>query len=76
VLRQGSLPAIAGIALGIPCALAASRVLRSMLFGVGAVDPLVYGGVGIGLALLVLAAAMGPAGRAAAVDPVEAMRTA
>lgn len=74
VLRHGSLTAAAGIGIGIPCALASARVLQAMLFGVGAGDPLVYGGVAGGLLVLVLAAAIVPAGRAADVDPVEAMK--
>jgi ABC-type antimicrobial peptide transport system permease subunit len=63
-----------GIALGVPAALAATRLISSQLFGIGAADP-----IALGLAtlmLLVVAAVAGylPARRATHVDPLVALR--
>jgi putative ABC transport system permease protein len=63
-----------GLALGVAVAVAASRFIESMLFGLTAADPLTYGsaaGVVIGVAL---AASLLPAFRAARVDPMTALR--
>jgi predicted permease len=64
----------AGLALGLTAALLGSRVLDGMLFGVSRGDPLTLVGVCALLALTGLAAAWIPARRAAAVDPVIALR--
>jgi ABC-type antimicrobial peptide transport system permease subunit len=75
IVRGAMLPVAAGAAAGL-CALpAASQALRAHLFGVTAVDPLSIAGA---VALLVMAAvpaAYVPARRAAAVDPLVAIRT-
>jgi ABC-type antimicrobial peptide transport system permease subunit len=74
VVRRGLLTAVAGTALGLAAALALTRVLRSLLFGVGPTDPVTFAGA----ALLVLAVAVlatcVPARRAATVDPAVALR--
>ena len=74
VLTGATVMGLTGLGLGLGAAGLASGVIRSMLFGVTAVDPLVYGGVAAGLFLMVLAASLGPAGRAASADPAEAMQ--
>lgn len=74
VLKQASLVALAGMALGLLGALAASGVLRSLLYGVSSADPAVYVGVAAVLLGLVLVASLVPAGRAASVDPSVALR--
>lgn len=63
-----------GIAIGVPCALAANRLVAHMLFGVSPDDPLTL--VLVSLALLAAGAAAGylPARRATAVDPMVALR--
>jgi putative ABC transport system permease protein len=64
-----------GLAVGLVGAIAATRVLDSLLFGVTATDPLTFGGVcATLLAVLVLAAYL-PARRATRVDPMIALRT-
>jgi len=64
----------AGIVIGIAGGLAFTRLLRTMLFGVSATDPLVF--TGVSLLLLAVAALAGyiPARRAARVDPIVALR--
>jgi putative ABC transport system permease protein len=63
-----------GAAVGLLGALALGRVLDSLLHGVSATDPRVLLGAAIVLTLAVLAAAWGPASRAARTDPMEALR--
>ena len=74
VLRQSAVLVIAGILLGAPAALAASRAAKSLLFGVDPGDPL---NVAAGAALLVVVAVAGglmPALRASRLDPLVALR--
>ena len=66
--------ALVGVAIGLPVGLAATRLIRDQIFGVGAVDPpslSVAVGVLVGAALL---ASYLPARRASRVDPLEALR--
>jgi len=75
VLGRALVQAAIGIAIGLPIALAASGGLSTQLYGVTARDPLV---VGIAVAILLIAtvlAALIPARRAAAVDPIQALRS-
>jgi predicted permease len=74
VMRQTVLVLAVGAALGIGLALTASRLIRSVLFGVAATDPVA---IGAALAVLIgvaLAAAYGPARRASRLDPTQALR--
>jgi ABC-type antimicrobial peptide transport system permease subunit len=64
----------AGIALGLPAALAATQALKSVLYGVSASDPLIYLAVALLLLLVALAACWLPARRATKVDPMIALR--
>ncbi|HUF28304.1 MAG TPA: ABC transporter permease [Gemmatimonadaceae bacterium] len=66
--------AAAGVGLGIVVAVAMGRVIRSQLFGVSVIDPLTLGGVVLVLGASAVAASWLPAQRAAAVDPVNALR--
>jgi len=63
-----------GLAVGIVASLASTRLLRSQLFGVQAADPLAYAVVILLLAAVALLACYVPARRAAAVDPMIALR--
>ncbi len=74
VVGDGAKIVTLGIVVGLACARALTRLLGGILFGVEALDPLTYGGVATALLLVAVAAAYLPARRAAAVDPVEAMR--
>ncbi len=73
VIRDGMLLAGIGTALGIIGALAATRLLESLLAGVSPHDPWAFIAVSIGLGLATLAANFIPARRAAAVDPMRAL---
>ncbi|HYO91474.1 MAG TPA: FtsX-like permease family protein, partial [Pyrinomonadaceae bacterium] len=74
ILRQGMVPPLVGVALGILAALALTQLLRSLLFGVSSSDPLTYAGVSALLSLVALLACYIPARRAARVDPMVALR--
>jgi putative ABC transport system permease protein len=74
VLRQGLAPATSGIVLGLLAALLLTRLLRTMLFEVEALDAGVFAGVALLLTLVSVAAAIVPARRAVRVDPVVALR--
>ena len=65
----------AGIAVGIGAALIVTRVMSSLLFGVGPMDPMTYVAVSAVLAAVALVATYLPARRASRVDPVVALRT-
>ena len=73
-LRHGVLLMAGGIALGVLGALAVTRVLSALLYGVSAADPLTYAAVSAGLAAIGLFATYVPVRRAASVDPLAALR--
>jgi putative ABC transport system permease protein len=74
VLRDSLAPVVAGSVIGIAGALLATRLMRTLLYGVSATDPLTYVVVvAVLLAVSVLASVV-PASRAARVDPLVAMR--
>jgi putative ABC transport system permease protein len=74
VFGQGLKLAAAGVVIGLAIAYGLTRVLASLLFGVKAADPLTFGGVALILILIAAAATWFPARRAAAVEPLEALR--
>jgi putative ABC transport system permease protein len=74
VVGQAMAMAGLGIAIGIAGALALTRLLASLLYGVTPTDPLTFTAVALLLALVAVAASLLPARRAAAVDPMVAMR--
>src|SRR5262249_60322809 len=74
VLGQGLALLAGGVALGLAGALAATRLLASLLYGVGATDPPTFAAVVALLSLTALAASLVPARRALRVDPVVALR--
>ena len=74
ILRQGLTLAAIGVALGSAAAIAATRLLTSMLFEVKPGDPMTYIGVAAVLGVVALAASFIPAWRATKVDPLAALR--
>ena len=74
VLRETLVLTLAGLAVGVPCALAASRLLGHMLFGVSANDPATLAAVAFALAAVATLAGYVPARRAMRVDPLVALR--
>ena len=74
MMRMGARLVAAGLVVGILVSIAATRLLRSQLFGITATDPLAYAVVAIVLTLVALAACYLPARRAAGVDPLTAIR--
>ena len=74
VMRDAGLLAVAGLAVGVPCALMAGRLIHAQLFGVGATDASVIIGAALALALAAMGAAYIPARRAASIDPLQALR--
>ncbi|MGD2217371.1 MAG: ABC transporter permease [Gemmatimonadales bacterium] len=74
VLRQGLLLAVIGVALGLAAAYGLTRLMTGLLFGVSPLDPLTYAIVAVSLTAVALLASYLPARRAAAVDPMDALR--
>jgi predicted permease len=75
VVRDGMAPAVIGVALGTLGAFGVTRLMRSLLYGVTATDPIVFGLVATALVLVALGACLIPARRAARVDPNVALRS-
>jgi len=67
-------PALVGVAAGTIAALASAQVMRTLVFGVSASDPVTFAAVGVTLALVALIASLVPAYRALRLDPVTSLR--
>jgi putative ABC transport system permease protein len=74
ILRQGLVLTLIGIGIGLMGALALTRVLSGMLFGVDATDPATFAAIVLLLAVVSLIACYIPAWRATKVDPMTALR--
>ncbi len=74
VVRGGLLLAGAGLLVGIPAAMASTRLIQNRLFAVESMDPITYAVVAVFLVAVTTAACLVPARRAARVDPVAAFR--
>jgi putative ABC transport system permease protein len=74
VVRQGMGLALAGIAIGLGCAVAVARLLSSLLYGIAPTDTVTFIGTALMLMAVALLACWLPARRAARLDPMEALR--
>jgi predicted permease len=74
VMREAMLLVIIGVGVGIPAALAASRIIMSMLYGLKPYDPIALASVVVLLAVVGALAGFIPARRATKVDPMVALR--
>jgi ABC-type antimicrobial peptide transport system permease subunit len=74
ILREALLLALIGVAAGLPGVVAASRLIRSQLYGVTPHDPLALAAAVAVLVAVALTAAWLPARRAAKIDPMVALR--
>jgi ABC-type antimicrobial peptide transport system permease subunit len=75
VVRQGLVLAVIGVGIGLAGALALSRLISSLLYGIAPHDPLTLGVVAVGLLAVAAVASWLPAARAARIDPIEALRS-
>ena len=66
---------LVGLAIGLAGALALTRVMKSLLFEVSALDPLAFALAAVAMTVVGLFAALVPASRASRVDPVAALRS-
>ncbi|MGA7854490.1 MAG: FtsX-like permease family protein [Candidatus Acidiferrales bacterium] len=74
VMRQGIGAVVIGVAVGVVAALALTRLMASLLFGVKPTDPLTFLSVAVILTCVALAASYIPARRAMRTDPLVALR--
>ncbi|HEV2666226.1 MAG TPA: FtsX-like permease family protein, partial [Blastocatellia bacterium] len=74
VVRQGMALASVGVAIGLIASYALTRLMKTLLFGVSATDPLTFAVMALSLGLIALLACWIPARRAAKVDPMIALR--
>jgi putative ABC transport system permease protein len=74
ILKQGLRTALLGIGIGLVAALGLTQLMKSLLFGIGATDPLTFVSVAATLLFVALAASYLPARRAMRVDPLVALK--
>ena len=74
-LRQGLVLGVLGLAVGVPVAYAAARGMSSVLFGVEPTDAMTYASAGLLVLVMALIGSVGPALRAARVDPASSIRS-
>jgi len=75
VIGQGMRLAAIGVGVGLVLALAAARLATSLLYGIGASDPLTFTGIALLLGVIAFVASYVPARRATNVDPIVALRS-
>jgi ABC-type antimicrobial peptide transport system permease subunit len=75
VLRQGLKLTLAGVVIGLASAVALTRVIQNLLYGVTTTDPLKFAAVSLVLLVVALLACWLPGRRVATGDPMEALRS-
>lgn len=74
VVSEGARVVLIGVALGIGAALISTRLLSALLYGVSAIDPLVFVGMSLVMLAVGMLASYMPARRASSVNPIESLR--
>jgi putative ABC transport system permease protein len=74
IIRHGMILTLSGVAIGLAGAFALTRLMSTLLFGVGAADPVTFAAVSILLIAIALIACLLPARKASRVDPMIALR--
>ncbi len=74
ILREGLTIVVSGVAIGVPCALAGARLIRSQLYGVGPNDPAITIAASATFLVIGVIASLVPAWRASLIDPMNALR--
>ena len=74
VVSRGVVLAVVGVAIGVAGAFVLTRLMRSLLFGVTASDPLTFAAIPVLLIAVSLLATSIPARRASEIDPAECLR--
>ena len=74
IMRQGIKPALIGLVIGLGAAFALTRLMKTLLFGVSATDPLTFAALVVLLLVIASLACYFPARRATKVDPMIALR--
>ena len=74
VLRAGASMTLPGVGIGVVAAIAVTRLMATMLFGVTPTDVITFASVAVLLCVVALVACYVPARRAAALDPMQALR--
>jgi putative ABC transport system permease protein len=74
VVREGVLLALIGVGAGLWASLVVARLIRELLYGIGATDPATFIAVPVLLIAVALLASYVPARRATRVDPLVALR--
>jgi putative ABC transport system permease protein len=75
VVSQGARVVLVGVVIGVAAAVASTRFLGTLLYGVEAVDPLVFATMSVLMIGMGVLASYMPARRASSVDPIEALRS-
>jgi predicted permease len=75
ILRDGMRPVIIGLVIGVAGGAAVGSLIRSLLYGTKALDPVVFAGMILTLLMVAALASAAPAWRASSVDPMQALRT-
>jgi ABC-type antimicrobial peptide transport system permease subunit len=75
VVSQGARVVLVGVVIGVAVAVAATRLLGTLLFGVKPVDPVVFAAMSVAMIAIGALASYVPARRASSVNPIESLRS-